>query len=42
MQAALESPEDFFDLLHLNQAGRERMSRDVGERIRARLSEGAR
>ena len=38
MNAALESPEFFFDLLHLNKAGRERMSRDVGEAIRARLA----
>jgi hypothetical protein len=42
MNTALESPEYFFDLLHLNRAGRERMSRDVGERIRARLDEGRR
>ena len=41
MNAGLESPEFFFDLLHLNRAGRERMSRDVGEAIRTRLGEGA-
>ena len=38
MNAALEAPEYFFDLLHLNKTGRERMSRDVGEAIRARLA----
>ena len=35
--AELETPRYFFDLLHLNRAGRERMSVLLGERVRAEL-----
>lgn len=40
--AALEAPEYFFDRLHLNRAGRERLSAAVGERVRAELAAGKR
>lgn len=35
--AALEQPQYFFDMEHLNHSGRERMSIDVGARVRALL-----
>jgi hypothetical protein len=36
--ADLEAPQYFFDRLHLNRAGRDRLSALVGERVRARLA----
>jgi len=39
--ADLEAPAYFFDVLHLNGAGRERLSARLGERVRARLAQDA-
>lgn len=39
--ADLEAPPYFFDALHLNRAGRERVSAVMGERVRARLAREA-
>jgi hypothetical protein len=37
----LEDPVYFFDVLHANRAGRERMSAIIGERVRSVLDDGA-
>ena len=38
----LEQPQYFFDVLHLNRAGRERMSARIGEEVRRVLDEAPR